>query len=148
MQRFLQRCCRIICNLPKFCLFSLRVQQNPNHARSISSTSSACCLSLSLSFAVAQIFGHSISKVWDQFSARSKASPPPFIPLKFGLISIGHDILMPELPPSHEAGNFVVVSRFFLGGGLLPGETPATWVQCSPAPPAVVDIGIMVLSDP
>lgn len=45
-------------------------------------------LCVSLSFAVAQIFGHSISKVWDRFSARSKASsfffcsPPPFHPPK------------------------------------------------------------------
>lgn len=54
------------------------------------------------------------------FQRDQRHTPPPtttFIPLKFGLISIGHDIPVPELPPSHEADNFVVVSRFFLWGG-------------------------------
>lgn len=37
---------------------------------------------------------------------------PPFIPLKFGLISIGYDIPVPELPPSHETDNILVVSIF------------------------------------
>lgn len=39
-----------------------------------------------LNFAVAQIFGHSISKVWDRFSARSKASSFLFFPFFLPLV--------------------------------------------------------------